>query len=395
MDKLSKISTLSSIILVGFTTAVMLHYIMGSYLNLPFPFNTFLFSPNMHFSDFWVMVPREKLAPFFGNYFPLASILLTPFLVIKNKLIAYLIFAAGFVAFLLWMNIKTFKCENLTKAENFRNIFIISVLSYPILYILDRGNVDMYLLMLFAGFVYCFKREKYLLSAVLIAVQNAIKPFPILFLLLFLFKKKYKEFFLSLILTGILVIGGFMVLKGGFYENLNAFIKNLATFKSLYVYDLNNANAMTNSSSLFMALKFMLCKYNSVISTIQLGKIYQFLSLGIGGIVLFFTWREKKFWKQITFLTLLMLLLPYFIADYKLIFLFLPLWLFVEEGEKTKFDLAYCILFGLLMVPKQFFVLLLHTNGLLQLTTFGIIINPILMLIFLGLLIAEQFQVKK
>ncbi len=401
MEKSQKILLISNIVLVGFVVAVIVHYTLGAYLKLPFPFNTFLFSPEIHFSDFIGIMPiANGLYPFdapnpWRCYFPLAYILLFPFSLISNPLIAYFIFASVFLVSIVYMNIKNFTCANLTKLQNFQNIFIISILSYPILYILDRGNIDMFLFILLAGFVYLFKSKKYLLSAVLLGIQNAIKPFPIFFLILFLFKKKYKEFFLSILITGLLVIGGFMFLKGGFFEQITIFIKNLLIFKMNYVYNNSNSNAMSNTSSLFMAMKLLFCKYTTIFSTIQLEKVYSYLSLIITAITLFFTQKEKTFWKQITLLTLLMWLLPYVIDDYKLIFLFIPIWLFVSTQEKTKFDSAYAVLFGLLIIPKQFFVLFVHAHGMTQLMSFGIIINPILMLIFMGLIIYEQFSTSK
>jgi len=118
------------------------------------------------------------------------------------------------------MNIKMFGCKSLTKMQYFQNIFILTVVSYPVLYLVDRGNFDLFLFVMFALFVYAFKSEKYFLASILLAVQNACKPFAVLFLLLFLFKKRYKEAFFSIILTIILIIGGFMILKGDFWNQI-------------------------------------------------------------------------------------------------------------------------------------------------------------------------------
>lgn len=400
MDKVTKINLISCIILVGFTLGVVVHYCLGSYLHLPFPFNTFLFHPGIHFSDFTGMMPVAKeFSPFtvvdyWRNYFPLAYILMFPFSLINNSLISYFIFASGFLAFITYMNMKNFICETLKKIQNFQNIFIITFLAYPVLYIVDRGNFDMFLFILFVGFVYFFKSEKYLLSAVFLAIGNAIKPFTIFFLVLFLFKKRYKEFFLSLVVTGLLVVGGFMLLKGNFYDQIVVFIKNLMAFKAVYVYNTDNSNAMTNTSSLFTALKLLLCRYTTIMSTVELAKLYNYLSIFITAATLFFIWREKTFWKQVSLLTFLMLLVPYVVGDYKLIFLFVPIWLFVNANEKTKFDWAYAALLGLLMIPKQFVLLLVHVGTISKLTTFGIVVNPLIMLIFIGLIIYEQFSNK-
>ncbi|MEI8129356.1 MAG: glycosyltransferase 87 family protein, partial [bacterium] len=266
--------------------------------------------------------------------------------------------------------------------------------SYPILYALDRGNFDMFLFVIFAGFVYLFKSKKYLLSAVLLGIQNAIKPFPLLFLLLFLFKKKYKEFFLSLLISGLLIIGSFLCFKGGFFHQITTYIQSLVIFKKLWIYNISG-NGMSESSSLFGALKFLLCVYNHVTTTLVLEKLYIFIASIITMITIIFTYKEDVFWKKITLLTLNMLLVPYIIIDYKLIFLFIPIWLFVNAKEKTKLDLTYTILLGLLLIPKKIFFLWLHVEHMTQLVTYGIIINPILMLIFMGLIIYEQLSKKQ
>lgn len=400
MEKSQKILLLSSIVLVGFIITVIFHYIMGFYLNVPYPFNTFLSVPKEAFSDFTDTLQKiGNFAPYvhrdcWMGYFPLAYILLFPFSFIKGRLIAYLIFASGFFSFLIYMNVRFLYDKTLAKIENFKNIFIMSFLAYPVLYVLDRGNFDMFLFILFAGFIYAFKSEKYFLSAVLIGIENAIKPFSSLFLILFLFKKKFKEFFLSLLISLLLIIGGFLFLKGGFFHQIIIYIQNLVVFKKIWVDD-NYGRGMMDTSSIFTALKFLLCCCNHIISVELLEKIYNYLGFIITAATIFFTYREEIYWKKITLLTLNMLLVPYIIINYKLIFLLVPIWLFINAEEKTKFDLAYTILFGLLLFSKKIFIFWLHLKGYTQFITYGVIINPIIMLLFMGLIIFEQFNRRK
>jgi hypothetical protein len=399
MEKSEKVTLLAIIVLVGFTATVIFHYVMGFYLNIPYPFNTFLCIPKEAFSDFTSTLPRiRNLTPYshpdlWMNYFPLAYILLFPFSLIKNRLIAYFIFASGFLTFLIGMNTKIFSVKNLTKVENFRNIFILSFMSYPVLYALDRGNFDMFLLILFAGFVYAFKSEKYVLSAILMGIENAIKPFSILFSILFLFKKRFKEFFLSLLISALLIIGGFLFFKGGFFDQIIIYIINLAKFKKLWVD--SNYGIAGDTSSIFSALKFLLCDFGHIISMQVLGKLTVFIGFIVTTITIIFTYREKTYWKKVTLLTLHMLLVPYIIIDYKLIFLLVPIWLFVNSEEKTNFDRVYTVLFGVLLFSKKLFILWLHAGSQSQLVTYGVIINPIIMSLFMGLIIFEQFQKKK
>lgn len=402
MNKSDKILTLSAIILVGFAASVIFHYVQGFYMHKIQLFSSFLWEPNLAFKDFTDMVDEIKnWAPFskinpWVNYFPMTYIVLFPFTFIKNKIVAYVIFASLFLTFFLYKNILNFKCEDLTKLQNFQNIFVITFLSYPVIMLLDRGNIDMLLFILFVAFVYLFKSEKYLFSSVFIAVINAMKPFPLIFLVLFLFKKRYKEFFLSLIITAILVLGGFMVLKGGFSHQISIFLSNLTFFKVDYVYRNDKALGMFGGSSLFMMMKLFFTRltFPELISTNLLTKIYSYSSMLVTPIILFFTWREKMFWKQISMLSLYMLTMPYLVNDYKLIFLFVPIWLFVNSKEKSKFDIVYSILFGLLFIPKN--IIIQYHMPLEDLWfSLSIVINPIIMIIFMGLIIYEQFATKE
>lgn len=404
MDKTNKVMILSSIVLVGFVVAVIYHYILGFYLKLNAPYDTFLFPAFCSFCDFNGAFPFIKdFAPYqevtnWIVYFPLAYFIILPFAFIKNVIISYLLFISGFLAFLLSMNIKNFTCRDLNKLQNFQNIFILTVISYPVLYILDKGNFDMFLFVILALFTYAFKAEKYFLSAILLAIENAIKPFTILFLFLFLFKKKYKEFFLSAILSGLLIIGGFMIFKGNFFDQVIILIKSLASFNYTYVFANENPFGMGHASSLFMLLKLIFCKITAtpIISTIVLSKFYNYLCLIITAITLFFVWKEKMFWKQITLLVCHFLLLPSITYDYKLLFLFIPIWLFINEPSKSKFDLTYTVLFSLLLIPKNIIIKQPALSPTIA-TWFSlsIIINPIIILLLMVLIIYEQIYMKK
>jgi len=422
MSKENKILILSNIILVGFFLAVVYHYVLGFYLGMNAPFNSFVYPAYKAFCDFIDILPFVKdYAPYstvtpWIAYFPLAYIIMLPFTLIKSRMIAYLIFASGFMVFLIYANTKVFFTKSFSKLQNFQNIFIITFLSYSVLYSLDKGNLDMLLFIVLALSVYAFKSKRYMLSAILLAVENAIKPFPVIFLLLFLYKKRYKEFFISLALTAIMIIGCFFAFKGTLLDQISVLSKDLSLFKGAYMYGIDRNLGLTFGSSLFMPLKWVFCQVSAhpLMSTVTFVNLYNILWNIVTVVVAFFTWKEKVFWKKISLLTFYMLLMPYLVYDYKLIFLFIPLWLFVAEKEKSKFDLAYTILFGLLFIPKNivfFNAAAFKDPSLLSfwaggadfivnninwsMISLSVIINPLIMLIFIGLIITEQFSKKK
>lgn len=402
MEKSDKIILLSFIIVVGFLFAIIYHYILGEYIGLNHPYNSFLWDPSQVGGDFAFMLHLIKdLNPYshFGssiNYFPPAYLMLYPFSFVKNFFVSYFVLLVGFLGFFISQNLKSFKCDNLTKVENFRNIFVFSFISYPFLLLIDRGNLDIVLFIFFACFVYLFKSKKYLLAAISIAVANSCKPFFIFFLVLFLFKKKYKEFFISLILSVMLVVGGFLVLKGSFFNQITVLFLNLLEFKKEYLLSHSQINyGMFASSSLFMVFKLLFTRLTAspIVAPDLLVEVYKYFSLIASAIILFFVAKEKLFWKQISLLTLQMLLFPYLTNDYKFIFLFVPIWLFVNSTTKSKFDRDYSILFALLLIPKSV-TILTPSMGDGWCFSLSLIINSGIMMTLIGLLIFEQIKQK-
>lgn len=400
MEKSQKVTLFSIIILLGFAFGVIYHYILFFYLHKNGMHVSFLYPSNMAFCDLFGILPFIKdLKPYEGvnmwtAYFPLTFLFMLPFAFIKNKVLCYLIYISGFMAYLTSMNIKMFSCKDLNKLQNFQNIFTITLLSYPVLYCLDKGNFDIYLFVLLGFWAYAFQKGKYVLSAFLLAVVNAMKPFTLYFLLLYLLKKRYKECFFSIILTAFLVIGGFMIIPDNVLNEVTMFLKSVIFYKQHYTS--GSSMGMGFVSSLFILLKTILLHFTlAEKDVITFIRFYDYFCHFITIITLIFVWREKIFWKQLTLLICNFLLLPYVTYDYKLIFLFIPIWMFVNKAEKAKSDLAYLILFALLFVPKNIMVDFPLIPGKdMNWLSLSAIVNPIILIILSCLIIYEQFPKK-
>lgn len=391
MEKSQKIFLLSNIVLIGFFIAVIFHYVCSNVLNLGHPFNTFVYLP----SSEWFMFDLKTLTaaslhltPFSKPdalvvYFPLTYIFLFPFALLKNYLLEYFIFIAVFLFFLIHQNVRGFYCKELSKMQNLQNIFILTFMTYPFLSLLNSGNLDMLLVILFAVSIYAFREKRYYKSAILFAIINSFKPFFLPFLVLFVFEKRWRELSVNLLLTFYLIVFGFFLLHGNIYIQFAGFKTNLALYQQKFLY--HPFDGTSTCSSLFQALKYIAYHTHSM-STFMLVKMYNYILLAATGITVYFALRENTFWKRISLLVLYTLVFPHTVFDYKLIFLLIPIWLFVNSEEKSKLDVIYTSLFGLLLIPKKqlFFV------------EFSTIANPVIMLVFIGLIIWEQiFKNKK
>lgn len=403
MDKSEKVTWLATIVLIGFVAGVFYCYFYGFYLRVPTLYNSFLYPAGAAFCDFFGPFKYIQDFKFYDDvtlwvvYFPLAYFLFIPFTIIKNQFICYIFYILCFLYYWIRENKKEFYCEDLSKIKNLQNIFVLTIISYPFLYTIDKGNFDMYIFLLLWAFTYFFQKEDYRSSAIVLGIANAMKPFSIFFLVLLLIKKKFKETFGSILITGVLIVCSFLVLQGNLWVQVLGFLKTLALFKATYTYQNQEWFGMAYSSSLYMVFKLFLCKFTAtpIVSTYILTKYYDILSYIVTALTVIFVCFEKKLWKQLTLLICNFLLLPYITYDYKLLFLFIPLWLFVNEKEKTKFDLVYTIFFALLLIPKHI-VIPVHalSSTMANFYTISIIINPIIMILLTLLIIWEQFKKK-
>lgn len=404
MEKSNKVAVLSSIILVGFVVGIIYHFFLDEFFHIGENYRSILPAANWCLCDFKGSFPYIKDFELYSDiifwviYFPLAYALIIPFAFIKNLALSYFLYSLGFLSCFIFLNFKILACDNLTKFQNFSNFLIICFLSHPFIYLMYIGNFDMFLFVIISLWTYAFINKKFTQAAIFLGIANAIKPFFSLFLILFWLEKKYKECFLSILISFLLVIGGFLLFKGGFLNQLVFFIKTQLRFKAVYSFLPPLPEGLRYGSSLFLPLKLFL--YDIYLLPIfhisTLIKIYNVVCFIMTFFTILFVCREKSFWKQLTLLICNFLLIPYITYLYKLIFLFIPLWLFLLEKKKTRFDLLYTILFGLILIPKKIFIPL-HTIVALLADSFSlsIIINPILMLLLCILIVYEQRTARK
>src|SRR3990167_3273519 len=192
MNEETKIEFISLLILLGFLTAVIFHYVVAVYFGAPFPLNTFLFLPPSKFSDFFsVYLAAHKLAPYTAQlppegsvYFPWAYLAMYPFICWGKyvSLIIYCIFCLtaiiGFCSY--YFQRKEYPNTDLyysNVALNIKNIIIFSLMTYHVIFSFERGNVE-FLIFIFLGFfVLFYNKQNYIKSSIFLASAIAMKLF--------------------------------------------------------------------------------------------------------------------------------------------------------------------------------------------------------------------------
>jgi hypothetical protein len=100
-------------------------------------------------------------------------------------------------------------------------------------------------------------------------------------------------------------------------------------------------------------------------------------------ISLFIVLKEKEFWKRVSLLVFMMLLLPQVTFDYKMIHLYIALMLFLNSHKQSQYDILYAILFGLLLIPKDYFLIKPDIS-------IAVFLNPLLMLMIAGTILLDR-----
>jgi len=178
--------------------------------------------------------------------------------------------------------------------------------------------------------------------------------------------------------------------SGPFINNLQTLVQNLNIVNNVY----SNNFLMYYSLSILEPIKYLHYFFNCINVEIVANVVVYTTLLSSG--VLFFT--KDYLWKKVALLTCLIICLTPISFDYKLILFMLPILLFINsnEEESTAKNIIYALLFGLILIPKDFYYFV-PGDGLVlnNFTSISVIINPILIYTLTVFLFFDMFKYVK
>ncbi len=355
-------SVLILIVIVGFFVAVCYIYARGVYLNEPYPSNTFLFVPTARFTDFTEVV-REggSLRPYLkyeSAQYPLlviAAYLFSLLPRVYSYWVYVMLWAGAFVGLAFaFLRVGTWY-------ERALAVFGLIFLSYPFLITIDRGNFEGLVFVLVMAFGYFFVKRKYWIAAAFLAMAAAMKLLPILLVLLFLRERKYRAVALSVLLTGALMLVSLKAFHGGVRANLDYIIhgSNLLANTTFGSFTSIDKNLVQRGVSIFTLIKIVLIETGSHVSTAPDNFLIIYVAVaGLAGVLMcaYAVFVERTLWKRVAILVFAMIMLPSISADYKLLYVFFPAFLFIgSTEERSRLEPVYLALFGLLLIPKSYY----------------------------------------
>ena len=386
LNRKQRIQYTSFILLTGFLMAIFYHFGQKQ-LGYTHPKDTFLFVDKNMFSDFLAPVNNPDVITY--SFF---TAIVKFFLYLTGAELSLTVFVIGTIATFALINMKEIINRNID-SFSLGAAIVFTLLSYPMLFVINRGNFEILVFILLYFFEYFLIKKKYLTSATYLALAISLKIFPAVFLIIFLSFKKFKALLyaglLSLFLN-LAAFGFFLLRTGKSIEKLFSDYLSIYTGPYIDQYIIDN-RGLEFGHTLYGLLKLIVFIFNKTasITDVTLKKVmtiysyYNKIQVVLFLIItVYILYIEKQLWKKITLLVIAMNLLPYVSADYKLINFFIPLYIFINKKEKSKYDLVYLILFSFLLVPKNYFSTVWHLPD----TSLAIFLNPIFMIV-LGLLI--------
>jgi hypothetical protein len=381
----TRVKALATIVVIGFGVAVWFHYAAANYLGLSYPWTSFCYLPERAFGDFYdsykFAANRNPYNPGEGEtarwYPPFCFTALYP-LTLLPPFAAFLLVTVVTITFLLLFTWRALPISDTW--TRLLAVFALSFLTYPVLMLLDRGNIDGLLFVLMGLFVWAYQKGYYRSGVVLLAIASALKIFPALFVLLYIADRRYRHAAMMCALAALITLGGLSWLDGGIVQaldNYRAAVGGSTTFVA------SDDRCLQFTSTLY-GMIHALTGLRDPDKCQRLYAVYQYVCVGLLALLAgYLIWVEKSLRRRVSMLTLAMLLLPAFNYDYRLIFVYIPLALFLGK-RSSRFDALYLAFYSLLLVPKAYFMI----RGWISIS---VVLNPLLLLGLVGLNLYERF----
>ncbi len=320
---------------------------------------------NDTFMDFFkVQKSITSLAPVSeGIYPPLSYIIMLPF----NRFVDYntvdpltardmqLGIMSLIVYLAFWVFIACVFLSKIFKKHRGQNIFIVFLLllSAPMIFLFERGNINVAVLAFLAIFFAYYEDKSPVLrelAIVALAVATGIKLYPALFGLLLL-KKETIFSFLRLVAYCVLLIILPVFLFDGGLDNIKKMAQNILSFSdtlagwpdSPALRSILGFGAMFRSASIKFGVGHDWYQ--------QAAQITSYIMLAGSVIGSFFI---NKKWKKVALLACPIVLFPAMSGIYNIVYFFVPILFFLGEEKREWTDYLYMVLFIVMLNPVQF-----------------------------------------
>jgi len=353
------VALVAVIVLVGTSLSVVYHYVMGAYLRLGYPYSSFLFIPKDHFMDYFnVYRYAQEFKPGVSTnmvYSPLLHLVMT----VLNLAPAWVGFAAMTAAFIATLAALLWKWTmRLMGSPIVRAMYVaaLGLLAYPVLFALDRGNLEMLVFIMLAAFFYLYywRRSSYAWVALSLAV--AAKYYWVTLIVLLLLDRQIRQAVACVIGAVAVTVASTVVIALLSGYGVVAVIGSLSATLAGHVDGTGGLGVAAHSHS-FWAWVICIIRWSDyAFYWLPTQRIYLMVAAVVFLLVVRRLMRgDFADWQKATALVACTLVLPYESMDYTLVHLLLPLSLFAATCHRGRRAWVSAVLFGLLLIPLDYY----------------------------------------
>jgi hypothetical protein len=363
-----KLFLLTSVVLtiVSFTYCIVCRH-LG--LGLPYSF-PYYYVPDDMFQDLYVLQAKIETygtPEFFTNkqgYFMYPAPLVHVFRLFLNipghTMRRYLIVAGVSTLFLCAMLIRALRKNRISTGYAMLFVFSTALLSYPLLFLLQRWNVEVLVWLLTSLGIWQFFSGRPNISATFIGVAAALKLYPFVLLGLFLPRRQYRAFALSILVFFTVVLASLYAIGPSIGA---ALAWNSAQMREFTEQFAGKFWGLGYDHSLFALVKFFTLPWHPNVDPWV--RPYT-ITAALLSVALYFLriWRLPLF-NQILALSVLNVMLAPVSFDYTLLNLYPAFGILaviltqVEQGVTPAIPYAkvYLILFALIFTPESYIII--------------------------------------
>jgi hypothetical protein len=233
-----------------------------------------------------------------------------------------------------------------------------TVLSYPLIFLIQRCNIEFVIWLISTIGVWCFFTDRTTTSAIFIGLAASLKPYPFIFLGLFLPRRKYADFILGLATFAAVTIVSLYAIGPTISAAARWDAVQLAAFSKYYVGDVW---ALGYDHSFFGLVKALTLHWHP--NYFAWARPYSITVATISVVLYFLRIWGLPITNQILALSVLSVTLAPFSSDYTLLNLYPAFAMLTvlalqaqRRGTSVPYLTTYMVLFALIFTPESYVI---------------------------------------
>jgi len=355
-----EIRLLGLMVAVGLVVASIFHVIYGLVVAWRYPYFTFMYAPRRTFMDF---IDVWNAAVHYGPSNSRSITVYSPFchlvLTLVSSFPAVVVFLAMNVVFCVVLGIVLWRgVTRRIGGRRLRWLYLgVFFLSYPVLFALQLGNIELVMFVLLAAWVYLYYERGSHWAWLPLSLAMASKYWYAVFLVAMVWDRRWREAAYCALVALVANLGGAVVLARlsgfTFAQVLHNAVSTLGDFVSIrsdLLVLVQHGHTLWGALQVVdMWLHFFLSRNSALpmLWVLLAAAVFAFVAIRLDRAV-------RPPWLGLTALLVCGMLLPYQGHDYTAIHLFLPLALLGARGVEVKRGTLIAVLFGLMLVPMSY-----------------------------------------